>query len=205
MGGSQNCFSLQELQIPCQNHFSSKSRKGICLQSPPGSGNHLSVYVWFQGISQFLSFDHKLYLFIPLSHWWHLLHPPSNHTTMGKAICYQMSISHPWYSTQQGLSHAGLHVLLGQEILFLLPWYFCKNRELISWGYRKYIHAYGSMVFMDIYIPQTQKCNQWIPSKERYIKNTIYIGAENKFFFLITDSIYPMPLHTSRSPESLQL
>lgn len=79
---------LHELQIPLQNHFSSKRRKEIHLQSPPRSGNHLSVYVWFQGISQFLSFDHKLHLFIPLSHRWHLLHPPFNHTTMGKAICY---------------------------------------------------------------------------------------------------------------------
>lgn len=33
-----------------------------------------------------------------------------------------------------------------------------------------------------IYIPLTQKYNQWILSKERHIKNTIYIGAENKAF-----------------------
>lgn len=64
-----------------------EGKKYIC-KAPPRSGNHLSVYVWFQGISQFLSFDHKLYLFIPLSHRWHLLHPPFNHTTVGKAICY---------------------------------------------------------------------------------------------------------------------
>lgn len=147
---------LHELQIPRQNHFSSKRRKEIHLQSPPKirqsfkclclvPGNFSIPFLWPQTV----------FIYSSVSSMASAASSIQPHHSGQSNMLLNEHFSPLILNTTQ-LSHAGLHVLLGQEIQYLLPWYFCKRCKLLSQAYRKYIHTSGFMVFMYIYTPNTK-------------------------------------------------